>query len=159
MAAGFHLARAQDQRAAQVQAARDRRQRRFAHQLGAGAGQCAFVGLGPARVQRFGDDQPDQRIAQEFQALVVRRAGAAMGQGLLEQARVREGMATENGCHGVLAAIRCRRRRHGSILHRVESADDIDVVDHRLADFVIDFHFPAVLAALSLTFSGFTLSE
>jgi hypothetical protein len=40
--------------------------------------------------QRLGDDQVDQRVAEELQPFVVRRTGAAVGQRLLEQAGVGE---------------------------------------------------------------------
>ena len=86
----------------QLQRARDGRQRGFAHQLGAGAGQRALVGLGPVHVQRFGDDQVDQRVAEELQALVVGRPGAAVGQRLRKQVRPGKAMGD---------AISQRRRR------------------------------------------------
>ena len=42
-------------------------------------------GLGPAAVQGFGNDQVDQGITEELEALIVRRPGAAVPQGLLQQ--------------------------------------------------------------------------
>ena len=83
MAARFHFTRAQCQARAEIQVARDHGQRGLAHRFGAGPGKCAFVGLGQALEQHCGHQQVDDASAQEFQALVVWSAGAAMGQGLL----------------------------------------------------------------------------
>ena len=90
MAAGFHLARAQDQFFAQLHVPRDAGQRGFAHEFGARTRERAFVGLGPMRIEGFGDDQVDERVAEEFQPLVVDRCGAAVGERLDEQAGVGE---------------------------------------------------------------------
>jgi hypothetical protein len=85
VATALHLARPQFQAFAQFQPARQLRERRFAHQAGPRAGQGAFVGLGPTLVERLGDDQVDQGITEELQAFVVRRSGAAVPEGLLQQ--------------------------------------------------------------------------
>ena len=87
MPARLHLARPQHEPLADLQPPGHGRQRRFAHELGAGAGERAFVGLGPARVQGFGHDQAKHRVAEELQPFVVRRAGAAVGQRLGQQGR------------------------------------------------------------------------
>src|SRR4051812_9213067 len=42
----------------------------------------------------------------------------------------------------------------GQVLGRRELTDHIQVVDHRLADFVIDIHLPAVVDALDLDVLG-----
>ena len=97
---------------AELEFARERRQRRLAYQLGARARQRAFVGAcGQRCVKRFGDHQVDQRIAEEFEALVVRCARAAMGQGLREQARIgetrgREARRTADFSQPVTASVR-----------------------------------------------------
>ncbi|KAG1247601.1 hypothetical protein G6F68_014133 [Rhizopus microsporus] len=95
MTAGLHFARAQRQPLAQFQAAPEHRQRAFTHQLGAGTGHRAFVGLRPAPVQRLGRHHVDDAVAEELQALVVRRTRTAMGQRLLEQGRIAEGMTDQ----------------------------------------------------------------
>ena len=58
------------------------------------AAELAFGGLGKAFEQGLADYEAENGIAQEFQALVVAPAGAAMGQGRLEQIRLPE-MVTE----------------------------------------------------------------
>ncbi|MNN89584.1 hypothetical protein D3C81_2074200 [compost metagenome] len=93
MAARFHLARPQGEALAKLQRPADRGQRGLAHQFGAGPGQRAFVGTRPAQVKRLGDQQVDHAVAEELQPLVVRRAGAAVGQRLRQQRRIGEIMA------------------------------------------------------------------
>src|SRR3546814_7352179 len=95
MAAGFHFAGAEGQLLPDLELAGDPGQAGFAHQFGAGAGHRAFVGARPAQVELFGHDQVEQRVAEEFQALVVRAARAAVGQGLPQQARVGEPVPAE----------------------------------------------------------------
>ena len=119
MTAGFHFARTQQDPLAQFKLTRQRGEGGFAHQLGAGAGEVAFGGLGPAQIERLGDERPDQGVAEEFQTLVVRGGGAAMGQRPFQQARIAEDMPTEamaSGCvgdvhHGfdLFNTMRCRR--------------------------------------------------
>ena len=53
----------------------------------------AFVGLRPVLVERLGDEQVDQCIAEELEALVVRSACAAVGQGLRQQVLSRESIS------------------------------------------------------------------
>ena len=90
VAAALHFPRPQLEPVAQLQAARQFGQRGLAHQAGTGPGQRPLVGLGPTLVQRLGDDQVDQGVTEEFQAFVVRRSGAAVPEGLLQQFRFAE---------------------------------------------------------------------
>lgn len=57
----------------------------FADELCSGAGQCALVRVRPVFVQRFGDEEIDQGIAEKLEALVVGSACAAVGQCLGEK--------------------------------------------------------------------------
>jgi hypothetical protein len=95
VAAGLHLAGTEREPFAHFKAARERCQRGFAYQFGAGPGHRAFVGLRPAQVQLLGDDQVEQRVTEELEALVVRAAGAAVAECLPQQRRVGEAMAAE----------------------------------------------------------------
>ena len=75
-ALGFAIREAQH--LGQTQIERQAVQAVFAHQVGADAGQVALVGAGIALVQQAGDSQAQHRVAQEFQALVVVAAEAAV---------------------------------------------------------------------------------
>ena len=52
--------------------------------------QIAFVGPGEALEQKARDDQAEDRIAQEFEALVVVGPRTAMGQGAVQETSVGE---------------------------------------------------------------------
>jgi hypothetical protein len=58
----------------------------LAHQVGADAGQVAFVGARETLVQQAGDRQAQHRIAQELEALVVVGAAAAVRERTRQQA-------------------------------------------------------------------------
>ena len=92
MATTLEFARSELDAIPQLELAGDAGQRRLAHQGGACPGQGALVGLGPAGVQRFGNDQVHQGVAKELQAFVVRRPGAAVPEGLLQQFGVAKGV-------------------------------------------------------------------
>ena len=93
MTAALQFPRPELDQFAEAQASGDGGQGRLPHQAGAGPGQRALVRLRPALVQRFGDDQVDQRVAEEFHSLVVRNPDAAMAQGLAQQIGVLERVA------------------------------------------------------------------
>ena len=79
-AAALELAGAQVQRIAELDVARDRGQRRAVDQRGAQARHLAFVGARVLLEEELGDDQVDQRVAEEFEPFVVvlrRRCGAS----------------------------------------------------------------------------------
>ena len=107
--AGFHFARPEHQAGTEIEFTRDRGQRGFAHQLRPGARERALVGGRPARVERLGDQRTEDRIAQKLEALVVRRAGAAMRQRLHQQ----RGIAKRVFREPPLLSIK-RRRHRGS---------------------------------------------
>ena len=65
----------------------------LAHQVGADAGEVAFVGIAEAVEQQAGDRQAQDRVAEELEPLVVVGAEAAVGQGPLQEARVGEAVA------------------------------------------------------------------
>jgi hypothetical protein len=111
VAAGFHFARAQQDARTQFEPSGERRERGFAHQFGARAGEFALRGLRPADVEGLRDDRPDQGVAEKFEPFVVDRCGAAVGQCPFQQRRVAEDMAS--------AGHRCAHR--GSDLGRAIS--------------------------------------
>lgn len=78
---------------AEVEFTRDLRQRAFIDHARAPAGKLAFVGARKPCVQQFGGKQADQGIAEELQAFIVARAGAAMAKRLFAQGQVAEGVA------------------------------------------------------------------
>ena len=77
-AAGFQFAGAQTQVFAQTQLRRNLRETLAAHQGGAQTRQIAFIGLGVRVIKQACDGAIENRIAQEFQALIVTRAGTSM---------------------------------------------------------------------------------
>src|SRR5690606_872740 len=90
MAAAFHFAGTQSQVFAQLQFARELSQRLALDQRRAHAGEVAFAGIGKLREQRFGNNQINDGIAEEFEALVVRAASASMRQRPVEQCAIRK---------------------------------------------------------------------
>lgn len=54
------------------------------------ATQITFGGFGTAFEEQLGDHEIQQAVAEELKALVMARAEAAVGQGLLQQPRIRE---------------------------------------------------------------------
>ena len=92
-AAGLLLAMAHQQISAQVQRAGNHAERAFAHQRGAAGGQFALVQVGVFRVQHVADAKLQHRVAQKFQALVVRQLCGGMRQRQAQVGRVPEGIA------------------------------------------------------------------
>ena len=92
-AAGLLLAMAHQQISAQVQRAGNHTERAFAHQRGAAGGQFALVQVGVFLVQHVADAKLQHRVAQKFQALVVRQLCGGMRQRQAQVGRVPEGIA------------------------------------------------------------------
>ena len=92
VAAALEFAGTQPDVIAELEFAGDLGQRPVAHQARAHSGKVAFRGVGPALEQQRGNGEVQQRIAEKLQPFVVRIAAAAVGQGLLEQAGVLEGI-------------------------------------------------------------------
>ena len=65
----------------------------FAHEVGAHAGQVAFVGAGEALEQQAGNRQAEHRIAEEFEPFVVVGTEAAVRQRARQQRAIVESMA------------------------------------------------------------------
>ena len=65
----------------------------LAHQVGANAGQVAFVGVAEAVEQQAGDGQAQDRVAEELEPLVVVGAEAAMRERPFQQRRIGEAVA------------------------------------------------------------------
>ena len=113
-AAAARLAFAQAQHLGQAELQRGAVQAVLAHQVGAHAGQVAFVGAGEALEQQAGDGQAQDGVAEELEALVVVGAEAAVRQRALQQRRRRR-----SGGRGVAAGRRggnpcvTRRRSRG----------------------------------------------
>jgi len=61
--------------------------------MGANAGQVALVGIAEAVEEQARDDQAEDGVAEEFEALVVIRAIAAMSERSFHQRRIGETMA------------------------------------------------------------------
>jgi hypothetical protein len=87
-APAFQLALAQAQVGRQRQALGDVGQGGLLDQVRAHPRQVAFVHFGVLGEQQRGNDEIQHGIPQEFQALVVRHAMAAVGQGPLQQGRI-----------------------------------------------------------------------
>ncbi len=81
----LQLAAAQAQHFTQPEAAGDHGQRLFPHQHGAHPRQIAFCRLRQAQEYRLADDEVEQRVAEELEALVVVAAGASVGERALQQ--------------------------------------------------------------------------
>ncbi len=84
-AARLQFAAAESQLVAEVEFAADRRERRTAHERGAEPAEVAFGGVRERAEREQRDREVEDRVAEEFEALVVRAAGAAVGQRCLEQ--------------------------------------------------------------------------
>ena len=78
-AAGVRFRRAEAQRRADVDRARDLGAGLLAHEIGEAARQLAFVGLRKGAEQHVGDDEAEDVVAEEFETLVAVDAGAARG--------------------------------------------------------------------------------
>ena len=79
-------------------------------QGGAQAAQLSLVGSGETLIQAFADKQGEHRVSQEFQALVIGLAGAAVGERGAQQCRVAETVAeTRREIVGPLTPWRHRR--------------------------------------------------
>ena len=106
-AAAARLAFAEAQRLGQAELERDAVQAVLAHEVGAHAGQVALVGVAEALEQQARDDQAQDRVAEELEALVVVGAEAAVGQRAFQQGRVAEPVADallqcyETGIHAM----------------------------------------------------------
>jgi len=92
-AAAARLAFAEPQQLGQSELKRHPVQAVFADEVGADAGQIAFVGAAEALEQQARDDEAQDGIAEEFEALVVVGAVASVGQGPVQQTGVRETVA------------------------------------------------------------------
>jgi hypothetical protein len=79
----------------------------LAHQVGADARQVTLVGAREALVQQAGHRQVEHGVAEEFEALVVLGAAAAVGERTQQQARLLEPM-TEPLLQGVESGIHQR---------------------------------------------------
>ena len=97
-AAALELAGSEVQQIAELGITRDRRQRAAVDERGAKAGHLAFVGAWMLLEDQLGDDQVDQRIAEELEPFVVVMARAAMRQRLREQRGGRERVSKRAGC-------------------------------------------------------------
>lgn len=150
MTTGLQLTWTQREALAEVQRTSDHCQRAFAYEFGPRAGQCAFIGLGPTLIQRLGDQQIDDAVAEKFQPLVVRRPGAAMPQRLGEQIRIGKCMPDRITALKILFDTALRQ-----ILCRIELANHIQIANQLAADFVVDFHPPAAFDPLELDVSFF----
>ena len=87
-AAAAGLALAEAQQLGQAELERGAIQAVLAHQVGADAGQVALVGIAEAVEQQARDDQAQDRVAEELEALVVVGAEAAVGERPFQQGRV-----------------------------------------------------------------------
>ena len=87
-AAAARFAFAEAQQLGQAELQRGAVQAVLAHEMGANAGQVALVGAAEAVEQQARDDQAQDRVAEEFEALVVVGAEAAVGQRPLQEAGV-----------------------------------------------------------------------
>jgi hypothetical protein len=91
--AALQLALAQAQPVAEAQSGCDLGKRRLVHERGAKPREVAFGKLREALVEERGDGAVEQAVAEEFEALVVDGAVAAVGEGLPGEAGIGEGMA------------------------------------------------------------------
>ena len=93
MAAAFQLTATQLQTGPQVQLPGNSGKGAALDKGRAQPGELAFAGTREAFEQPLGDYHAEYRIAKKFQALVVARAGAAVGEGLDKQRLVGEVIA------------------------------------------------------------------
>ena len=91
--AGLLLPVAHEQVTAQVQRPGDGAERALAHQRGAAGGQFALVQVRIFLIQHVADAKLQHRVAQKFQALVVRQLCGGMRQRQAQVGRVPEGIA------------------------------------------------------------------
>jgi hypothetical protein len=94
----------------QAQRLRHIRAALLAHEIGEPLGQFAFVGAGKGAVQHVRHDQPEDVIAEEFEALVT---VAALARGF-QRGNMREGRG-EQGRIGELVPDACLERRGGRL--------------------------------------------
>ncbi len=92
-AAAARLAFTEAQRLGQAELERGTVQAVFANEMGADARQVAFVGVAEAVEQQARDDQAQDRVAEELEALVVVGTEAAVGERAFQQGRVAEPVA------------------------------------------------------------------
>ena len=78
---------------AEFELARDLGERAFAHDPGPQTGQIAFRHFGSRSVKQFCNHHVENRIAEEFEPLVVGMAAAAMTQRQIKQCRLGEAAA------------------------------------------------------------------
>ena len=86
------LAFAETERLGQAELKRRPVQAVLANEVGANTGQVTFVGIAETVEQQARDDQAQDGVAEELEALVVVGAVAAMRQGALHQSRIGEAM-------------------------------------------------------------------
>lgn len=120
--ATLELARAKSQLIAKFQISRHASQRWFAHQARTQPRELTFVCLRETFVQHLGDEQVDQRVAEELQAFVVARADTAVAQRTLVQRDIAKNMGELCGQGSVSGAVR-------QIDGFVEMHQQVDVVD------------------------------
>ena len=89
-AAAARLALAEAERLGQAELERGAIEAVFADEVGANARQVALVGVAEAVEQQARDDQAEDGVAEEFEALVVVGAVAAMGERSFQERRVGE---------------------------------------------------------------------
>jgi hypothetical protein len=94
----------------------------------------------------------DDAVAEEFQALVVRRAGAAMRQRLRQQRGSRSGDRSGRRVGGFSPApVQVLMGSNLPTTSRLPISGD--------AHFVVDLEGPAAIVAVELELAGFTFSE
>ena len=101
---GLALAFTQPQVRPQIEATRQRTQRRLAHQTGPQTRQRPLVVSGILQIQRLADQRVEQSVTQKLEALVVDAAHRAMRQGLHQPLRVDEPIPQAR-----LQAVECRQ--------------------------------------------------
>ena len=92
-AAAPEFAPAETQIGAEFQIRGNSMQALLAHEVGTQARHFSLADVAKALEERDGDDAIENRVPEEFEALIVRRSGAAVGQCLLDQFRTREAVA------------------------------------------------------------------
>ena len=112
--AGLQLAGPQLQHFAQADLSRHFGQRLSADDPGAQAAQIAFGAVRKGKEKMPGDDEVENRVAQEFQPLVVGAGGAAVSQGGDEQLRITRLVAEllAYPTDGPVRARSCPMRKH-----------------------------------------------
>ena len=87
------FALAETQIGAEIQIDGNSMQALLAHEIGTQARHFSLADVAEAFEERNGNDAIENRVPEEFEALVVRRSGAAVGQCLREQVRAREAIS------------------------------------------------------------------